>query len=566
MAASFTEDVQETLDALRAALPVSRAVLLGSRDPRQQSCIGRIQARGNTLLTYADPNGGCGTKLLATMSNDATPATPTLAYEYYQNRVGGLLRAMRSVNADALEAAEMLESHARDLAARARKGRIALGQPLPAVSDAKTWPAFCLRGLTGAAQAGMPEAAEAWGREFEASAFALADLHRWLEFVLANQLEALAFQTRCRRMFVQATTNWKVEPDENSYDGFPGATDLKPLIDNLYEIERQAEALFVVPAAYLERTLSGESVVRGEGATRVPAALWIPPDLRARFVQFRSALSAPNQTVWDAAAAAPYDRTYVVNMLFRHGSRPGMVDKAVEVLRRFDRVHPNGAPRERLLDVLFYRGDGASGYTWDERYDDRLMEAAAALHGTDEQVLQQARDLTNRWFAGWDRYKARSTLASCLDTGTMDCINATTFVAALYRNAGRGGFLPVWWCCGTEAHALAGARVERSGQPEVVVVDGLDLADGRAVLWPWGYFSGPSWPRGFPNRQPGVHAIELYVRGLDNYVWGEGYVVRGPEAGVLAQAAVPYLPDRPKSRVAKVFGGPYPGAAASAGG
>jgi hypothetical protein len=48
------------------------------------------------------------------------------------------------------------------------------------------------------------------------------------------------------------------------------------------------------------------------------------------------------------------------------------------------------------------------------------------------------------------------------------------------------------------------------------------------------------------------------VRGLDNYVWAEGYIVRGPNAGTLARAPVPYLPQREKKSVQTVFAGPYP--------
>jgi len=52
--------------------------------------------------------------------------------------------------------------------------------------------------------------------------------------------------------------------------------------------------------------------------------------------------------------------------------------------------------------------------------------------------------------------------------------------------------------------------------------------------------------------------FELYVRGLDNYVWAEGYIIRGPNAGTLVTACVPYLPNRTSNLVQKVLQGLIP--------
>ena len=43
---------------------------------------------------------------------------------------------------------------------------------------------------------------------------------------------------------------------------------------------------------------------------------------------------------------------------------------------------------------------------------------------------------------------------------------------------------------------------------------------------------------------PTPYAVELYVRGLDNYLWAEGYIVRGPNAGTLTTARIPYSTHR----------------------
>src|SRR3712207_6852879 len=71
------------------------------------------------------------------------------------------------------------------------------------------------------------------------------------------------------------------------------------------------------------------------------------------------------------------------------------------------------------------------------------------------------------------------------------------------------------------------------------------------------------WSSGVCSSDLNPYCYELYVRGLDSYVWSEGYIARGPRAGTLTTAAVPYLPGRdaaapaaPASR--KVYDGPYP--------
>jgi hypothetical protein len=49
------------------------------------------------------------------------------------------------------------------------------------------------------------------------------------------------------------------------------------------------------------------------------------------------------------------------------------------------------------------------------------------------------------------------------------------------------------------------------------------------------------------------------VRGLDSYVWAEGYVVRGAAAGRLVRAGIPYLAEFPGGGTEQVFDGPHPG-------
>ena len=55
---------------------------------------------------------------------------------------------------------------------------------------------------------------------------------------------------------------------------------------------------------------------------------------------------------------------------------------------------------------------------------------------------------------------------------------------------------------------------------------------------------------------PTPYAVELYLRGLDNYLWGEGYIIRGPNAGTLTTARIPYSTHRQEQSIRKVFDGP----------
>jgi predicted DNA-binding protein (MmcQ/YjbR family) len=77
----------------------------------------------------------------------------------------------------------------------------------------------------------------------------------------------------------------------------------------------------------------------------------------------------------------------------------------------------------------------------------------------------------------------------------------------------------------------------------VLLVDGLCAPSQQAELWPDAYFRGHAWPPGLESSPP-PFAVELYSRGLDTYVWAEGYIIRGPNAGTLMRAAIPYSQHR----------------------
>ena len=61
--------------------------------------------------------------------------------------------------------------------------------------------------------------------------------------------------------------------------------------------------------------------------------------------------------------------------------------------------------------------------------------------------------------------------------------------------------------------------------------------------WPAAYSRGTDWPPGL-EASPQTYAAELYLRGIDGYIWAEGYVVQGPIAGTLVKTGIPYWPKR----------------------
>jgi len=89
------------------------------------------------------------------------------------------------------------------------------------------------------------------------------------------------------------------------------------------------------------------------------------------------------------------------------------------------------------------------------------------------------------------------------------------------------------------------------------IIDGLVSGLTKTEPWPDAYFNGHEWPEGLQDSAP-PYAVELYGRGLDTYVWLEGYIIRDNNAGLLVKAAAPYLPGREKASSTKVFNGPYP--------
>jgi len=212
------------------------------------------------------------------------------------------------------------------------------------------------------------------------------------------------------------------------------------------------------------------------------------------------------------------------------------------------------------MSSLMYRGHSFAGLEWADRFQPQLLDAADTIPATasDQDALMAAWRWTNEFLGRPEHYGVTWTLRDALEKRELDCVRATDMIGAIFRNAGRTRFGHVRWCAGTAAHSVAAYLGRDGDQSRTLIVDGLMPAD-KPEVWPDAYFHGHRWPP-----QPGVqnpptpYAVELYARGLDNYIWAEGYVIRGPHAGWLTTSRIPYSTHRRADSSRKVFDGPYP--------
>ncbi len=47
------------------------------------------------------------------------------------------------------------------------------------------------------------------------------------------------------------------------------------------------------------------------------------------------------------------------------------------------------------------------------------------------------------------------------------------------------------------------------------------------------------------------------IRGLDGYIWAEGYIIRGPTAGTFTSVDIPYSAHHHQQFSKKIYDGPY---------
>jgi hypothetical protein len=211
------------------------------------------------------------------------------------------------------------------------------------------------------------------------------------------------------------------------------------------------------------------------------------------------------------------------------------------------------------MGVTMYRGHSFAGLEWADRFQPELLKAAEEIPATasDPDALLAAADWTNKFYHGPSAgYGMTFTLRDALEQKKLDCVRATDMIGAIFRNSGRPRFGHVRWCAETNAHSVAAYLGREGEKPRTLLVDGLNPTT-QPEVWPDAYFQGHAWPPGL-TPTPVPYAVELYVRGLDSYLWAEGYIVRGPNAGYLTTARIPYSTHRIEQSSKKVFDGPYP--------
>jgi len=513
-------------------MQTSRQVLLGKRSIGSPTCVTQ-QIEGDRVILMGYPDGGPGLRILH-FSGDC-PQTPLAAYEWSQGPLRSFLQAQLAANTAVRDDVEELAALTEELAEQIRTG----DRPSPAsVPQTRigslAWPAQCLAKLRDAVAAGDAGDEGIWTEELAAAAFGLADLHRWLDLLLRNHLTSLDFQSLCRSAFEWTDPNTTAATDKWK-SNLPAASMMIACGHNYLEVERQAEDVFGAGAAMTSLALYHD-------LSHCPAARWVPPAQRGAFLWLRSCLSPDKHSLWDAAASAPFTRSYLVNILFRAAKSQAM-DALALVLERLDQSR-HAVTIDELMDALFYRaGICTSGAEWSDRYDPRLLTAAGQIMGPRRDVVQKAHTLAGAVLNGWENYAGGfPTLRQSLDARKLDCIRGTDLIGALYRNAGQGEYFVVRLSCGVGGHTVGVVPIDRNGRRYMQIIDSID-PDIYDLEWPSAYFDGILWPQGYPGPRGPLFSAELCVRGLDGYMFAEGYVARGPNAGRLVRAPLDHITD-----------------------
>jgi hypothetical protein len=410
------------------------------------------------------------------------------------------------------------------------------------------WLNYCVTALDKAIGERNIAGVKQWSAELAAAAFWLEDLLRWHSFLLKNHLAALDFQACCESLFVAAEQDHLNYMPDGTLSSFPAGVLGLNGKSNYFEIERQAERLFSMPPDRFLEISDSEHFT--------PASVWMPPASREAFLKLRGVLSEENQRTWDLAARTPYEHSYLVNMLFRARSAD-LVDDLATVLKKFDSRNPHARLGE-LLSVLMYRGHSFAGLEWGDRFRPELVKAADEIKpvATDLEALHDAWAWTNQFYQSPAEYGVTFTLRVALEQKKLDCVRATDMIAAIFRNSGRARLGHVRWCSETGGHSVAAYMDLQHDHVQPKLADGL-MPPQEPETWPDCYFHGHEWPPGLENNKP-PYAMELYVRGIDSYIWAQGYTVRGPNAGELISASIPYSTHYTVDSREKVFEGPYP--------
>jgi hypothetical protein len=536
---------------LQTSLRLSRPVLLGSRDPKGPSCVVVVKAgevRDAPPTNPGDLNGGPGTTMATLYYFDRqNNKSPMQDFLWHQSRLKTYLANEAASNRVAAQAAhDLSEASVKFLeTVNAWNSLPADLKPIE-FNHVEDWPSYCMTALDRAVAARDFAAARRWAGELAAATFSLDDLHRWLAFLVENHLAALDFQKQCQTLFASAESMNRLYDPQTTVSQFPAGVLSLNGLGNYYEVERQAERLFSMPPDRMTEVTTAAHLTSG--------SLWVAPGVRECFLKLQGALTEKNARTFERAAQTPYEHSYLVNMLFR-AQRSNSADYLCNVLRKLDKIKPQATVGE-LMSVLMYRGHSFAGLEWSDRFQPELLKAAEEIDSaeSDAEALVEACHWTNRLYNP-AAYGVTFTLRDAIGQKRLDCVRATDMIGAIFRNAGRPRFAHVRWCSETGGHSVAAFVGSAKDQIEPLLVDGLN-PPAQPEQWPECYFHGHEWPLGLQNNSK-PYCAELYVRGLDSYIWAEGYIIRGPNAGNLTSAAIPYSHHLLKNETRKVFDGPY---------
>ncbi len=527
---------------------ISRPLLLGSRNVAEGSCISLVEREELEKLGprfSVDLDGGPGTTISILLeAGRASIASAAADYAWHQSRLVTHLANQSALHSAALARANRFFLQTERLVERLEgfKPADAAAWPQDLVAalpepSGDTWPGLCLARLSASIERRDLAGARRWAHELSGAVWRIVDLHRWTVFLSENHLEALRFQQMCRGCFEVADRLGTPYVVGASPSSLPAGLLTLHGRDNYLEVERQAEKIFAVSKELLA-ALQTDQPVTGP-------ALLVPPLLRPTFLAYLAALGEANRSTLLRATRTPYETSFLFNSLFR-ATQAGTADEQCEVLRRFDRITPR-ASVDRVMGAFVYRGHFFAGFDWSDRYADALhaeplTDPAVGDADAFRAACMEARDA----FASRASYGPTLTLRQSLESGVIDCVRATDMVLTRYRNDGRSGVGHVRWLTGGAGHSvpvLFGAK--EGGRP--ILIDPL-LADPQPEVWPDAYVAGATWPEVLAG-QPPLQGAELYVRGIDSYVWAQGLCIDGPNAGQFVSASVPYLPgfsDPPK--------------------
>jgi hypothetical protein len=540
-------------DLVQKSMRDSRPVLLGSRDPKGASCV-KISRSGDVVGTVPDTpgdlNGGPGTTFATIYYFDRQNfKTAHEDYVWHQTRLKTYFENLEVSNRLAGESAHELAEKARQFWEAANSWTQLPGEITSiSITAEGDWPSYCLAALDKAVAAKDPAAVKRWSGELASAALSLEDLHRWLGFLVENSLVGLEFQRQCEALFVEADALHKPYDPSATISQFPAGVLFLNGKGNFYEVERQAEQLFAMSSDRVDDVTTEEHLT--------PDSLWVSPVARKTFLEFQSVLSPDNQKTWAASARQPYQHAYMVNMLFR-AENANSDDDLSAVLKKFDELHPHARAGE-LLAELMYRGHAFGGLEWDDRYRPELMKAANEIKpdATDLEAFEAAWRWTNNFYTAPAVYGVTFTLRDALEQKRLDCVRATDMISSIFRNSGRAGIGNIRWSSATCGHSVAALLEPVDDKIKVSIGDGL-TTPREPEVWPDCYFHGHAWPSDLQDNAP-PYAGELYVRGLDGYIWAEGYIIRGPTAGTFTSVDIPYSAHHHQQFTKKIFDGPYP--------